>query len=49
MPARRAARPIRTMAKAAEQRWRLLGQFLGQTAEAILITDARSRIVYANR
>ena len=37
------------MKKAAEPRWRLLGRFLGQTAEAILITDARSRIVYANR
>ena len=37
------------MTKAAEQRWRLLGQFLGQTAEAILITDDRSRIVYVNR
>jgi diguanylate cyclase (GGDEF)-like protein/PAS domain S-box-containing protein len=37
------------MKKAAEQRWRLIGQFLGQTAEAILITDARSRIVYVNR
>jgi diguanylate cyclase (GGDEF)-like protein/PAS domain S-box-containing protein len=34
---------------AAEQRWRLIGQFLGHTAEAILITDARSRIVFANR
>jgi diguanylate cyclase (GGDEF)-like protein/PAS domain S-box-containing protein len=37
------------MTKAAEQRWRLLGQFLGQTPEAILITDARSRILYVNR
>lgn len=37
------------MRKAGESRWRLIGQFLGQTAEAILITDARSRIVYVNR
>lgn len=35
--------------RTAEARWRLIGQFLGQTAEAILITDARSRIVYVNR
>ena len=37
------------MRKAAEPRWRQIGQFLGHTAEAILITDARSRIVYVNR
>ena len=35
--------------KAAGLRWRLIGQFLGNAAEAILITDARARIVYANR
>lgn len=32
-----------------EQRWRLIGSFLDHTAEAILITDARTRIVYVNR
>ena len=37
------------MRKAAESRWRQIGQFLGHTAEAILITDPRSRIVYVNR
>ena len=37
------------MRKAAEPRWRAIGQFLGRTAEAILITDARNRIVYVNR
>jgi diguanylate cyclase (GGDEF)-like protein/PAS domain S-box-containing protein len=37
------------MEKTREQRWRLIGSFLDHTAEAILITDARSRIVYINR
>jgi diguanylate cyclase (GGDEF)-like protein/PAS domain S-box-containing protein len=37
------------MRKAAESRWSQIGRFLGHTAEAILITDARSRIVYVNR
>jgi diguanylate cyclase (GGDEF)-like protein/PAS domain S-box-containing protein len=37
------------MEKSREQRWRLIGSFLDHTAEAILITDARSRIVYVNR
>jgi len=32
-----------------EQRWRLVGRFLDHTAEAIVITDARSTIVYVNR
>jgi diguanylate cyclase (GGDEF)-like protein/PAS domain S-box-containing protein len=37
------------MDKLPEQRWRLIGRFLDHTAEAILITDARTRIVYVNR
>jgi diguanylate cyclase (GGDEF)-like protein/PAS domain S-box-containing protein len=37
------------MKNAAEQRWRLIGRFLGHAAEAILITDARTRIVFVNR
>jgi len=37
------------MEKSREQRWRLIGSFLDHTAEAILITDARTRIVYVNR
>jgi diguanylate cyclase (GGDEF)-like protein/PAS domain S-box-containing protein len=37
------------MDKSPEQRWRLIGGFLDHTAEAILITDARTRIVYVNR
>jgi len=37
------------MKKSREPRWRLVGRFLDHTAEAILITDARSRIVYVNR
>jgi diguanylate cyclase (GGDEF)-like protein/PAS domain S-box-containing protein len=37
------------MTRPAERRSRLLGRFLDQTAEAILITDARTRIVYVNR
>jgi PAS domain S-box-containing protein len=32
-----------------EQRWRPIGRFLEHTAEAIVITDARSTIVYVNR
>ena len=32
----------------AEQKWRLIGSFLGRTAEAIIITDAGARIVYVN-
>jgi len=32
-----------------EQRWRLVGKFFDHTAEAIVITDARSTIVYVNR
>ena len=36
------------MRSAAEQRWQIIGRFLGHTAEAILITDARSRIVFVN-
>ena len=37
------------MEKAAEPRWRQLGRFLDHTAEAILVTDAKTRIVYINR
>jgi diguanylate cyclase (GGDEF)-like protein/PAS domain S-box-containing protein len=37
------------MEKSREQRWRLIGGFLDHTAEAILITDAETRIVYINR
>ena len=37
------------MERSREQRWRLIGGFLDHTAEAILITDARTRIVYVNR
>jgi diguanylate cyclase (GGDEF)-like protein/PAS domain S-box-containing protein len=37
------------MEKSREQTWRLIGRFLDHTAEAILIADARSRIVYVNR
>jgi diguanylate cyclase (GGDEF)-like protein/PAS domain S-box-containing protein len=37
------------MARPAGARWRHLGRFLDHTAEAILITDATSRIVYVNR
>lgn len=32
-----------------EQKWRLVGSFLGRTAEAIMITDAGARIVYVNQ
>jgi diguanylate cyclase (GGDEF)-like protein/PAS domain S-box-containing protein len=37
------------MERSPEQRWRLIGGFLDHTAEAIVITDARTRIVYVNR
>jgi diguanylate cyclase (GGDEF)-like protein/PAS domain S-box-containing protein len=37
------------MARSPESSWRQLGRFLDNAAEAILITDARSRIVYVNR
>jgi diguanylate cyclase (GGDEF)-like protein/PAS domain S-box-containing protein len=37
------------MERSREQRWRLIGGFLDHTAEAILITDAETRIVYINR
>jgi diguanylate cyclase (GGDEF)-like protein/PAS domain S-box-containing protein len=37
------------MERSREQRWRLIGSFLDHTAEAILITDAKTRIVYVNR
>jgi len=37
------------MEKSREQEWRLIGGFLDHTAEAIVITDARTRIVYVNR
>jgi len=37
------------MERTREQRWRLIGGFLDHTAEAILITDARTRIIYVNR
>lgn len=37
------------MKKANDERWRLIGGFLDHTAEAIVITDARNRIVYVNR
>jgi diguanylate cyclase (GGDEF)-like protein/PAS domain S-box-containing protein len=33
----------------AERKWRLVGRLLGRAAEAIMITDARSRIVYVNQ
>ncbi|MGH8633959.1 MAG: diguanylate cyclase domain-containing protein [Burkholderiales bacterium] len=32
-----------------EQKWRLIGRFLDRTAEAIMITDAKARIIYVNR
>jgi diguanylate cyclase (GGDEF)-like protein/PAS domain S-box-containing protein len=32
----------------AEQKWRLVDRLLGRTAEAVMITDARTRIVYVN-
>lgn len=32
----------------AERKWRVIGRFLGGTAEAVMITDARTRIVYVN-
>jgi diguanylate cyclase (GGDEF)-like protein/PAS domain S-box-containing protein len=38
-----------TMARSPQSRMRQLGRFLDHTAEAILITDARTRIVYINR
>lgn len=37
------------MARSPQSRLRQLGRFLDHTAEAILITDARTRIVYINR
>jgi len=37
------------MARSLGTRWRQLGRFLDHTAEAILITDAKARIVYINR
>jgi len=37
------------MARTVEPGWRQLGRFLDHTAEAILVTDARTRIVYINR
>jgi len=37
------------MEKSPEQRWRLIGSFLDHIAEAVLITDPRTRIVYVNR
>ncbi len=37
------------MKKANDERWRLIADFLAHTAEAIVITDARTRIVYVNR
>ena len=37
------------MEKSPEQRWRLIGRFLDHIAEAVLITDPRTRIVYVNR
>lgn len=37
------------MARPPESSWRQLGRFLDHTAEAILVTDAKSRIVYINR
>lgn len=37
------------MARSVEPRWRQLGRFLDHTAEAILVTDAKTRIVYVNR
>jgi diguanylate cyclase (GGDEF)-like protein/PAS domain S-box-containing protein len=37
------------MERPSELRWRLIGSFLDHTAEAILITDAKTRIVYVNR
>jgi len=43
------ARPVQTMERSLDPAWRLIGRFLDRTAEAIIITDARSRIVYINR
>jgi len=43
------APPVQTMARSPDPAWRLIGRFLDHAAEAILITDARSRIVYINR
>jgi diguanylate cyclase (GGDEF)-like protein/PAS domain S-box-containing protein len=37
------------MARSPESSWRQLGTFLDHTAEAILITDAKTRIVYINQ
>jgi len=37
------------MERPREERWRLIGGFLDHTAEAVLITDAKTRIVYVNR
>ncbi len=37
------------MKKMHEQKLRLIGELLGRTAEAIMITDAGARIVYVNR
>jgi len=37
------------MKKMHEQKLRLIGELLGHTAEAIMITDAGARIVYVNR
>jgi len=37
------------MARAVEPRWRELGRFLDHTVEAIIVTDAKTRIVYVNR
>jgi len=37
------------MKKIHEQKLRLIGELLGRTAEAIMITDAGARIVYVNR
>jgi diguanylate cyclase (GGDEF)-like protein/PAS domain S-box-containing protein len=33
----------------ATEHWRVLARFLDRTAEAVMITDARTRIVYVNR
>jgi diguanylate cyclase (GGDEF)-like protein/PAS domain S-box-containing protein len=33
----------------AERKWHLVGRLFGRTAEAIMITDARSRIIYVNQ
>jgi diguanylate cyclase (GGDEF)-like protein/PAS domain S-box-containing protein len=37
------------MVRSLEPRWRELGRFLDHTAEAILVTDAKTRIIYINR